>query len=494
MLAPPTVLATNAIGKAVGNVGGVLGQIGEAFAKEEYDRAIGNLKIEMIRDLGKLESDLAKDTNYATHPARFAQGIKDLGKKYQSGVGPKVWKDFEPLFGQFAARTGQKIQGTAYKKQVDASKAQLNSGLDQLTKAYGDATSDDEREQIKDFAQEIIEGRAATSVISQVEATNRLRSWTSGITETKVRQDLFLDPEGTETALLRGGYKELTPEKRVVWLERATAKVEAARALRVRVRDSAEKDAAKALKVVEEQTGKDGYELLAKRKLTLDWIIENEDKLSKSDYKMLLDKAMGDDTTEDNVDVVADLYGRVATEDVGDEAIAAFKRGDLKRATLGAIISRNDKIRGNQGPKQSYKRAQSYINTSLGVNELANIPGQRRRLADAVMDFDAWVEANPDAKSKDILETSRRIVREYSIIDWNRMSISLPMPSWFVGSRQAPDLDATKQSLVDRFMAKHGNDRDRVAIDPEYQRAVSILRRWEEAVKKRDLSTGATQQ
>jgi hypothetical protein len=207
-----------------------------------------------------------------------------------------------------------------------------------------------------------------------------------------------------------------------------------------------------------------------------------------------LDKLTGDDAAEDNNDVVADLYTRVASEDVGADAIAAYKRGDLMRATLGAIISRNDKIRGNQGPKQSYKRAADYIKTSLGVNEMANIPGQRRRLADAVMDFDAWIEANPNARSKDILETSRRIVREYSIIDWNRMSISLPMPSWFVGSRQAPDLDATKRSLVSRFMSKHGNDRDKVTADPDYQRAVSILRRWEEAVKKRALSTGATQQ
>jgi hypothetical protein len=74
------------------------------------------------------------------------------------------------------------------------------------------------------------------------------------------------------------------------------------------------------------------------------------------------------------------------------------------------------------------------------------------------------------------------------------MSISLPMPSWFVGSRQAPDLDASKQSLVSRFMLKHGDDKDAVVADPEYQRAVRVIRQWEAAIQKRDLSTGATQQ
>jgi len=494
VLAPPTVIGSSAVPKALGNLGGVMGEIGDAFVKEEQARAIGNLKIEMIKDLGKLENDLAKDPNYATHPALFEQGVKDLQRKYQTSVGPNVWKRFQLLFGEFAAHTGQKIQGNAFKKQVDASRAELTTGLDQLTRSYGEATSEEERERIKDIAKEIIEGRAATGIISQVDATNRLRSFTSGITEGQVRMDLFLDPEATEAALLKGGYKELTPEKRVIWLERATAKVEAENALKVRMLDSAEKTNAKALKKVEEQTAKDGYELLAKGQLSLQWIVGNEGKLSKSDYKTLLDKAVGDDADEDNDDVVADLYTRVATEDVEADAIAALKRGDIKRATMSAILSRNDKMRGAKGPKQSYKRAQSYISTSLGVNEMANLPGQRRRLADAVMDFDAWVEANPDAKSKDILEASRRIVREYSIIDWNAMSLNLRFPDWMAGSRQAPDLDTSKQSLVNLYMSKHGNDRERVAADPEYQRAVRILRQWEEAVKKRDLSTGATQQ
>ena len=207
----------------------------------------------------------------------------------------------------------------------------------------------------------------------------------------------------------------------------------------------------------------------------------------------MLDKLTGDDAAEDDADTVADLYGRVATEDVGAAAIVAYKAGDLRRETMGAILSRNDKLRGN-GPKDSYKRAQDYIKTSLGVNEMANIPGQRRRLADAVMDFDAWTERNPEATDKDTLETARRLVREYSIADWNKMTISLPFPDWMTGSRVAPDVDASKQALVQRFMEKHGSDRDKVVADPEYQRATRVLRQWEGAVRMRDLSTGATQQ
>lgn len=489
---PQAVLASNNIGKAIGNIGDVMLGIGEEFIQEENNRALGNMKVRTIRSLDTLERQLAEDPDYANHDAIFQQTVKSIQDGFAK-ENPKVWKDFQADFSLHAERAAIGVRANARKRQINHSIASLDTELDELTRAFGAAGSDLEREMIGDTALELINGRAATGVITEVDAGNRLRSFASNITETRVRQDLYLDPETTETDLLQGKYPELSPEKRVVWLERATAKVEADRAKRVKEADKSERDFEKLLKLNEEQFAKDGYQLLAQGELTMDWVVDNEGNLSKTDYKTLLDKLTGEDAAEDDADVVTDLYTRVATEDVSSDAIAAYKAGDLKLKTMGAILSRNDKMRG-QGPKDAYKRASDYIKTSLGVNEMANIPGQRRRLADAVMDFDAWTERNPDASDKDTLETARRLVREYSIADWNKMTISLPFPDWMTGSRVAPDVDASKKSLVARFTAKHGGDRNLIVADPEYQRAVRVLRQWEGAIRMRDLSSGATQQ
>jgi hypothetical protein len=490
--APPVVLIQDYIGNAISNVGNALGTIAKQMNDEAEQRQATNMKVQAIMDLQLLEMELAKDPDYLSRSDKFNTAVKELEAGYKKTY--PSYGEFQWIFSGQVAQSLGRVRTGAFQAQIDQSKAELNTNLDVLVRAHGNAANDFDRADIAATAKELIEGRAATGIITQVDATSRLKSFTSSIIETQVRNDLFVNPEGTLEALLKGGYPELNPEKRGIWAERASSRSDALRAMRVRLGDRQESDAAKALKVAEEQVGKDGYELLAKNKLTMAWVIANERKLSKSDYKTLLDKLTGGDATEDNTDVVADLYTRVGSEDVKADAIAAYRRGDLTRQTMGAIISRNDKLRGGDSPKDAYKRGQSYIKTSLGVNEMASIPGQRRRLADAVIDFDQWIELNPDAKDKDVIETARRLVREYSIVDWNRMSISLPMPSWFVGSRQAPDLDASKQSLVSRFMLKHGDDKDAVVADPEYQRAVRVIRQWEAAIQKRDLSTGATQQ
>jgi hypothetical protein len=492
MLGLPGAKIQNHIGQAIGDISNAFGDIGEQFLKEENSRRLGSLKVRTIRDLNTLEQQLASDPDYASHGDQFKIAVDSLRKTYEK-ENPKIWKNFVNDFDLQVASASVGVQKNQLKRQVNHSKAVLDSELDGLTRSYGMASTALERQIITDTANGLIETRVTAGVINEVDGGKRLRNFASNITETSVRQDLFLDPEATENALLKGKYKELSPEKRIVWLERATAKVAAQTALRSKTADRAERDFDKNLKLEQEAVAKDGYELLAKGELNLDWVVENEARLPKADYKALLDKLTGDDAAEDDADTVADLYGRVATEDVGADAIAAYKAGDLRRETMGAILSRNDKLRGN-GPKDSYKRAQDYIKTSLGVNEMANIPGQRRRLADAVMDFDAWTERNPDATDKDTLETARRLVREYSIADWNKMTISLPFPDWMTGSRVAPDVDASKQSLVSRFMEKHSNNRDAVVADPEYQRATRVLRQWEGAIRMRDLSTGATQQ
>ena len=480
-------------GKALMQLGDAVNDFAIKMRVEDEQRQIGSLKVRTIRDLAQLETSLRADPDFATHPDQFREGVAVIQKSLAQEH-PAVWKDFEAVFGQHVERTAIQVQSNAHKKQIDHSEATMLTELDELTRAHGNSTTDLQRDMIVDAAKELVAGRVASGVITQVKGTQRMRGFASGITETQVRQDLFADPQATETALLKGAYPELSPEKRVVWLERATAKVEADRARSVRDGDRQEREAEKALKLAQEQTAKDGWQLLAKNELTLDWVVGNEAKLSKSDYRALLDKLTGDEASDDdNDDVVADLYTRVATEDVSADAIAAFKRGELRRETMSAILSRNDKFRGGQGPRDAYKRAADYIKTSLGVNEMANIPGQRRRLADAIMDFDAWTERNPDAKDQDTLETARRLVREYSVMDWNRLTISLPAPDWLAGSRLAPDIEKSKQALVERFMQKHGDDRAKVAADPEYQRAVRVLRQWEAAVRMRDLSTGANQ-
>ena len=483
-----------AIANALMNAGNRLLPIAEKMLVEDMNRSISILGVRALKDLNNLEKGLKGDPDFTTHVEQYGMGVEALRKEYQGSVNTAVWKRFQPKFQEMSAKTGFQIDANILLRRVDRSRAELDVGLVELTRQYGIAENDADRTNITNMARTLIEGRVQGNIISQVEATNLSQKFTSDIIETQVRQDVFTNPTAAEAALLQGKYKGLTPEKRVVWLERATAKIEADLAKSARLADREERLAAKVLTQRQNATAKDGYQLLATNELTMDWINQNEDLLPKSDFKALLKSLTDDATVTDNVDVVADLYTRLATEDVGADAIAAYQQGSIRRETMGAILGRVDAILGGTGPKAPYRRGMQHIKTSLGVSEFQNIPGQRRRLADAVMDFDAWIERNGDANDQQILETARRLVREYSIADWNRLTISLPFPAYFVGTRVAPDIPKTKAALVQQYMTKHSGNRDALVADADYQRGVRIIRQWEDAVKLRDNGSGAKQQ
>jgi hypothetical protein len=483
-----------AVTDAFKNIGDQMITVGEKMLIEDLDRSVSILGVRALKDLNTLKTNLRSNPDHQNHDTIYGAGVAELREAYQSSVGKAVWKSFEPQFVRLAASTGIKVQKYAWDRGIDQSKADLNTGLDELARQYGAAENDLDRKMIGSMALELIEGRARNNVITQVEAGNLERKFGSDIVETQVRQDLFVNPALAESKLLQGKYENLTPEKTVIWLERAPAKIEANLAKNTRLPEREERLAARSLTQRRNAPAKDGYQLLATGDLTMQWINDNEANLPKADFKTLLDKLTGGDTVTDDVNVVADLYTRLANEDVGANAIAAYRRGSIRRETMGALLGRNDALLNGTGPKSPYRRGMAHIKTSLGVNEFQNIPGQRRRLADAVLDFDAWIDTNKGADDKQILETSRRLVREYSIADWNRLTISLPFPAYFAGTRVKPDIAKSKAALVQQFQTKHKGDREALIADPDYQRGVRIIRQWEDAIKLRENGSGANNQ
>ena len=83
------------------------------------------------------------------------------------------------------------------------------------------------------------------------------------------------------------------------------------------------------------------------------------------------------------------------------------------------------------------------------------------------------------------------IVRRYSIIDRDKITVSLPTPKYVVGDRNTFDVLKTRAAIAKNFLAKHGGDKVSRDKDPDYIRELRNLKLWEDARKRAAASAAA---
>ncbi len=176
-----------------------------------------------MSDLTQFQRKLKTDLDYTTHDQRYLEAIEELGKQYKDSVGTNVWKRFEPQFGKLVLSAGVKVQSNAMKLGIDKSKADLIGGLDELTRQYGEAENDLDRNAIRENAQLLIEGRTRNQVITQVRALNLQKEFDSDIVEThplgevyKIKTD---GPDGSKVDVIRADILNYRSQARQALME-----------------------------------------------------------------------------------------------------------------------------------------------------------------------------------------------------------------------------------------------------------------------------------
>lgn len=242
--------------------------------------------------------------------------------------------------------------------------------------------------------------------------------------------------------------------------------------------DRAEAEAKKRQAEQEDATAKAGWEREASGELTPNWVKANKDSLPLSEFKALMGATRGDAGHIDDPATINDLERRVyAGQDVSEDVMLAHRRGLLKNGTMSSLLSRNRDFQRTGGPVTTYERARKYMIDLLDPGPMVNDPAARARKANALKMLDDHIEAAPKDKPRtdtEIWDFAKETVSRFALVDWNEVSVSLPKPKFFVGTRTAPNIAATKAALAEAYR------KGEIDADTLGQEA-AIIRRWSDA-------------
>lgn len=439
----------------------------------EYDRSLKLQKLtnDTVNELNDFELSLQTDQDFDTQPERYRQKLGEVLQRVDSSVKDNRLKGlFKAELASTAARQEFNIRKNALKGKIGEQRAILDQTLlDQATQAgTGDPVVDG---LVETKGMQSLDNAYAAGVISAEELQKKAATFRSDLTAAGVRRQILDDPEGAERALLEGGYEGLSGEDRTIWIERASARVDSMRREKLAAEDREYRLGERAQKDIQDATSKDGDKLLASGQLSTQWIEGNRDRLSPEDFRYFYGKLTGGGEGHTDSIVYSDLRQRAGTgQDVREQAREALTRGAIKTGDYDRIISEVEQQRPGW-----YKRGVDYIGTSAGVSDLNPDPAAAQRKAQMLDDWTDWAGRNKGATDDQAQKAYREIVKEYAIIDRDKMTLLLRTPSFMVGQRNAPDLDATEAATVQAFEAGEiGRE--------EFERQAQLLQRWRDTM------------
>jgi hypothetical protein len=226
-------------------------------------------------------------------------------------------------------------------------------------------------------------------------------------------------------------------------------------------------------KKVQTNVAKQGDELLADNNLTVDWVKSQKDNMSEDDYRYFLGKASGTSASaKDDINTFTDLDTKArAGDDIADEARKALTSHMITEKTYTSLMDRAESH--NQLPTP-FKQGEQYVADVMQVNPLNPSVGATQRRADALNEYDDYYKKNPNATSTELMNKAHEISRRYQIINLNdeqKRLVAGPQPLYLVGSRNDPDLIATKNATLSAYQQG-------LITKQTFNREAALIARW----------------
>lgn len=221
---------------------------------------------------------------------------------------------------------------------------------------------------------------------------------------------------------------------------------------------------------------KEGDKRLSDGTLDAQWIASNRSILPHEEYRYFLRKLAGDDDSasgpRDKI-TYADLRERSGSgEDVRADARAALVSGAIRSSDYDRILGEVEQERPGW-----YKRGTNFITTSSAVSDLNPDPAAAQRKASMLDDWYQWSLDNKGATDEQATNAYQRIVKEYAIVDYTKMTLMKRSPQFLVGARNLPNFDATEAATVKAF--KEG-----AITRQEFDRQALLIKEWRDAFHK----------
>lgn len=255
----------------------------------------------------------------------------------------------------------------------------------------------------------------------------------------------------------------------------------------------ADRLAAKTLAMQQDETAKTGYEMIAAGGVSADWVIQNRDNLSPSDYRIMLG-ALNDPT--DQKTTVADMYRRIYLEgdDAREDIIGALESGNLSATTAKTLLDENVSNLDDSFALPPVKAARDYLKNKFDAYKSIMGPDgsyAAPAFADAQMNFENWLRNNPDATPIEIQTQAELEAQRAGILLSTQAISTADKPAYLKGDRNNPDLEATRLATVDAFYKRHNGDGTAVENDPQFQEEIRRIEELEKALEAKKLSGGA---
>lgn len=451
--------------EAVGNFAGAVGNIANQFREREDKFSYALAKSKLLQADIQTRKSLEDDPDFETYEKRYQESMTkalDESNKLIRGSRDRALFDMDAKLD--VERGMEDIRAKAKVKKVDWARATLDDNLDGLRNSA--LQSDDEitRETNIGTMGELIDGAAENGFITQQERVNLRQAKTTDFaeawlsTQTPARQvELLSNPKANGAAVLR-----------FIPLDKQSKLLESAQRDYLTQENIAYQLSERERKKFADSLSKQGDEMLANGQLTPGWIEKNKGALDAADVRYFYGKLSGDggEGPRDSMRYV-DLRDRVSRgEDVRDEARDALRKGSIRTSDYNLLVNEVEQQRPNW-----YKRGASYISTSAAVSDVNPDPAGAQRKAAMLDDWNNWADQNQKATDKEAQEAYRRIVKEYAIVERDKMIILKRAPQFFVGDRSKPDFDATEAATVRAYQEKR-------LTDEEFAQQAALIKEW----------------
>lgn len=469
-----------------GNAEGLVESIG--LAANEYEkqksrertRILNENRLEATTKLEELQFE-AEKLPWDQRAAHFQAGANALKAELdkRTGSDSALKEAFANDWGQLYLPRNSQVRFSARKGEIDHNVAVLDQTTTVFARQAAQASDPREAQFIKDQAALAIADAQHGGFLNEVEAGDRLRGFARGVERNRARALIEANPiAGLKSLQDTSQFQNLQEEDRLMLVDRAQSELQH----RAAMADAAANRSERQRRIMGDQLAKDGWDLIAKGEMTSEWMTNAKATLDSNDYKALV-SATQSGGGKDAANLVADAYEKVylTGEDVGSDVIQGLRNRTLSPETASKLLEENKQTQGVKSPAQ---QGRTFITTYLKPSELNPAPGAPERLAGAMQEFDDQLRANPKLGAMEMKKLANDIVKRYSIVNRDEITVTLPTPKFAVGDRNTFDVPKTRAAIAKNFLAKHGGDKASRDKDPDYIRELRNLKLWEDARKR----------
>lgn len=425
------------------------------------------------------DGSLAPPPSAAQHYSLYQERVKDINKRMKESLGDDgLYGLYEQDFGTVALKTSFSVRSHAADKMRGEASAELTYAIDT---AAGVASQSDEagRQLMLGKVKDMIARNIAIGAETPEAGLKRMQDYSRTLSRADIKAGLLTNPEDVAVRLLDGRYEGIvSPEERIEWLKAAHDAENARVTQAMASLDKARAEGERALRDREESTAKSGYELVAQRKLTPQWVVQNRANLDQSTYKYLLEEASGVATVQPDMTIYGPLRLRAsAGEDVRREAEQALYSRRLSVELFNTIVAEVEQTKSGATPPNLYAAGRKFLEAWTQPSDLIDNEAAKQMAANALLSWDTWYREHPDATRAEGEAEFQRIAQSSTLVAAERLMISNLLPRGMGGTRPR-NKEELRPSLTAAVMRTEEMRKSGEIDEQEYRQELKLLSQW----------------